>query len=96
MPLNHQSVRKRSEPERRVQIDSRNRIPLPPRMGWKVGARVYLSLAMSRRDGEEPPEFLITTEPARLLQGRLVSGRIQRAGFAPLIRARKRPRRTWP
>lgn len=96
MPLNPQSVKKRFEPERKAHIDSRNRIPLPPGMGWKVGTRVYLSLARSSGDGDESPEFVITTEPQRLLKGRVVSARIQRAGFAPLVRARKKPRRSWP
>lgn len=96
MPLNPQSVRKRSEPERRVHIDSRNRIPVPPWTGWKVGARVYFSLVRRRSDEHEAREFVITTQPGRLMKGRFVSGRIQRAGFAPLVRVRKRPRRSWP
>lgn len=96
MPLNPQSVSKRFEPERRALIDSRNRIPLPPGMGWKVGARVYFSLARRSADGDEPPEFVITTKPGMLLKGRLVSARIQRAGFAPMVRARRKPRRCWP
>ena len=96
MPLNPHSVKKRFEPERRAHIDSRTRIPLPTGMGWKVGARVYFSLGRSSADGDEPPEFMITTKPARLLKGRLVSARIQRAGFAPMVRARKKPRRSWP
>lgn len=96
MPLNPQSVSKRFEPERRAQIDGRNRIPLPSGMGWKVGARVYFSLARSSADGDEPPEFVITARPGMLLKGRFVSARIQRAGFAPLVRTRKKPRRCWP
>lgn len=93
MPLNPRSVKKRSEPARRVHIDSRNRIPLPSGVGWTVGTRVYFSQARSKRDGDEPPEFVISTEPGALLKGRWMSGRIQRAGFAPLVRARRKPRR---
>lgn len=96
MPLNPQSIRKRSELERRVHMDSRHRILLPPGMGWKMGDRVYLTLFRSNSDEDEPTEFVVTTRPKALLNGRLVSGRIQRAGFARIARVRNKPRRSWP
>lgn len=95
MPLNPYTVKKRSLPERRASLDSRYRVPLPRDMGWKVGSRVYFSLATTASAWGEPPGVVITIKPWMSWQGRLASGRIRQNGFAPLIKMRRRPRPNW-
>lgn len=87
MPLNRKSVERRSAPSGRACIDRSYRIPLPE-MGWKVGARVYFSL-MGPGNG-----VVVRIKPGPLLNGRLISGRIQRIGFALSARVRRKPRRS--
>ena len=89
MPLNPKTVKRRSEPSGRACIDSHYRVPLPE-MGWKVGTRVYFSRM------EPGKGFMVSIKPGPLLNGRLVSSRIQRIGFALSARRRKKPRRSWP
>lgn len=94
MPLNPQIVKKRSEPVRMARIDCLYRVPLPSEMGWNVGTRVYFSLARSASVCDQPPGIVVTNKPKTLWQGRLISGRIRRAGFAPLAKACKKPPRS--
>ncbi len=89
MPLNPKTVKRRSKPSGRACIDSRYRFPLPD-MGWKVGTRVYFSRM------EPGKRFMVSIKPGPLLNGRLVSSRIQRIGFVLSTRVRKKPRRSWP
>lgn len=90
MSLNPNTVKGRSAPSERACIDSRYRFPLPPEMGWKVGSRVYFS-RMGPGKG-----FMVSIKPGPLLNGRLVSRRIQRVGFTPSVKVRNRPRRGQP
>ena len=90
MPLNPQTVKRRSEPSGRACIDSRYRFPLPSEMGWKVGSRVYFS-----RMGPEKG-VMVSIRPGPLLNGRLISSRIQRVGFTPSAKVRKKHRRSRP
>lgn len=90
MPLNPQTVKRRSEPSGRGCIDSRYRFPLPPEMGWKVGSRVYFSRIGPGKG------FMVSIKPGPLLNGRLISSRIQRVGFTPSAKVRKRPLRSRP
>lgn len=90
MTLNPQTVKRRSEPSGRACIDSHYRFPLPPEMGWKVGSRVYFS-----RMGPEKG-VMVSIKPGPLLHGRLISSRIQRVGFTPSAKVRKKPRRSRP
>lgn len=87
MPLNPNTVKRRSKPSELSCIDSRYRFPLPPEMGWKVGSRVYFS-RMGPGKG-----FIVSIKPGPLLNGRLISSRIQRVSFTPSVKVRKRPRR---
>lgn len=87
MPLNPKSFQRRSEPSGRACIDRRYRFPLPPEMGWKVGSRVYFS-RVGHGEG-----FMVSLKPGPLLNGRLISSRIQRVSFTPSVNVRKRPRR---
>ena len=87
MPLNPKAVKRRSAPSGRASIDSRYRIPLPD-MGWAVGARVYFSRM------EPGKGFMVSIKPGPLLNGRLISSRIQRIGFALAARVRRNPRRS--
>lgn len=89
MPLNRKSVERQSAPSGRACIDSRYRFPLPD-MGWKVGARVYFSLMKPGKG------FMVRIKPGPLLNGRLISSRIQRIGFALSARVRRKPRRSLP
>lgn len=90
MPLNPKTVKRRSEPSGQTCIDSRYRFPLPPEMGWKVGSRVYFSL-------KGPGKGLrVSIKPGPVLNGRLISSRIQRVGFTPSAKVRKKPRRGRP
>lgn len=95
MPLNPNTVKKRSEPKRSASIDSRYRVALPAEIGWRVGSRVYFSLAKNASDWDESPGVVITIKPRMLWQGRLASGRIRRNGFAPLVRLRSKRRPRW-
>lgn len=88
MSLNPKTVKRRSEPSGRTCIDSRYRFPLPPEMGWKVGDRVYFS----RTDAGKA--FKVSLKPGPLLNGRLISSRIQRVGFTPSAKVHKKPRRS--
>jgi hypothetical protein len=90
MPLNPQTVKRRSEPSGRACIDSRYRFPLPPEMGWKVGSRVYFSLKGPGKG------LMVSAKPGPLLNGRLISSRIQRVSFTPSAKVRKKPRRSRP
>lgn len=90
MPLNLESVKQRFAPSGRAYIDIRYRFPLPAEMGWKVGSRVYLS-----RMGPEKG-VMVSLKPGPLLNGRLISSRIQRVGFSPSAKVRKKPRRSRP
>ena len=90
MPLNPQTVKGRSEPSGRACIDSRYRFPLPSEMGWKVGSRVYFSLKGPGKG------IMVSAKPGPLLNGRLISSRIQRVGFTPSAKVRKKPRRSRP
>lgn len=87
MPLNRKSVERRSAPSGRACIDRRFRIPLPD-MGWKVGTRVYFSFMKPDKG------FMVRIKPGPLLNGRLISGRIQRISFALSARVRRKPRRS--
>jgi len=88
MPLNPQTVKKRSQSRGSVCIDRHYRVPLPLEMGWKVGARVYFSL-------NEPDRGLrVSIKPGPLLKGRLFSSRIRRSGLAPLNQARRKAARS--
>lgn len=89
MPVNTRSVARRSAPSGRASIDRRYRVPLPE-LGWKVGTRVYFSPV------EPGKGFMIRKIPGGLLNGRLISRRIQRIGFALSTRVRKKPRRSLP
>lgn len=86
MPLNPKSVKRRSQFSGQACIDSRYRFPLPE-MGWKVGTRVYFS-RLSPGKG-----FTVRIKPGPLLQGRLISSRIQRIDFVLSAKVRKKPRR---
>jgi hypothetical protein len=88
MPLNPKTVKRRSEPSGQACIDSRYRFPLPPAMGWKVGSRVYFSRMGSDKG------VMVSIRPGPLLNGRLISSRIQWVGFTPSAKVRKRPRRS--
>lgn len=87
MPLNPKSVKRRSQPSGWACINSRYRVPLPD-MGWKVGTRVYFSL-MGPGKG-----LMVRIKPGPLLNGRLISSRIQRIGLALSARVHKKPRRS--
>ena len=90
MPLNPKTVKRRSESSGRTYIDSRYRFPLPTEMGWKVGDRVYFSRVGPGKG------FMVGIKPGPLLNGRLISSRIQRIGFALSAKVRNRPRRGRP
>jgi len=87
MPLNPKIVELRSHKSGRACIDSRYRFPLPE-MGWKVGARVYFSRM------EAGKGFMVGIKPGPLLNGRLLSSRIQRIGFTQSAKVHKNPRRS--
>lgn len=88
MPLNPKIVKRRSHKSGRACIDSRYRFPLPE-IGWKVGARVYFSRM------EAGKGFMVSIKPGPLLNGRLLSSRIQRIGFTQSAKVHKHPRRSW-
>lgn len=87
MPLNPQTVMKRSQSWGSVCIDRRHRFPLPSEMEWKVGARVYFSLT------ERDRGLRVSIKPGPLLKGRLFSSRIRRSGSAPLNHVRRKAAR---
>ncbi len=90
MPLNPETVKRRSEPSGQACIDSRYRFPLLPETGWKVGSRVYFS-RMGPGKG-----VMVSAKPGPLLNGPLISSRIQRVGFTPSATVRRKPRRSRP
>jgi len=70
MPLNLKAVKRRSEPSGTTVIDRHYRFALPRELGWKIGTRVYFTLAKRVTAQGKPRGVVVSKTPGPVWKGR--------------------------